>query len=77
MATAALGSLSGLARERARALLEGGMEARLVQRLHGVRRRPGRGRWRLGERRRARLAWWLSTEQLGGAGEVDDRGEGC
>jgi len=44
------------------------MDARRLQRLRGVARRRGRGRWRLEGRRRARLARWHSTEQLGGAG---------
>ena len=50
------------------------MEARVSQVWRGTRRRRRRGRWRLGRRRHARLARWLSTEQLGGAGDEDKRG---
>src|ERR1041385_6246640 len=46
-------------------------------RLQGCVEGPGRGRWRLGGRRRTRLSRWHSTEQLGGTGEEEDNGEGC
>ena len=46
----------------------GAMDVRLVQELRGASRSFGRGRWRLGRARRARLSRWHSTEQLGGAG---------